>query len=72
MVNSGDDYFSRHGIYQPYQHPKCLVIGVVGHVPISKIDEFKKILGEIDFLRIVILKSSMEKLWITGDCFEDD
>jgi hypothetical protein len=43
-----------------------IVVGIVGHIPLEDIEDFKEYLDNYCSLRIILFKESKHKLWITG------
>jgi len=45
---------------------KPVIVGLVGHVFPEHLDEFKRLLEDYPYLRLIIFKESDNKLWLSG------
>ena len=46
------------------QNNDVLVVGIVGHVDIADIREFKELIETTPYFKTIFFKTSSEKLWI--------
>lgn len=52
------------------QDKDTLAVGIVGHVSIDDLEDFKTLIEHTPYIKIIFFKTSSEKLWIQEGDYE--